>query len=187
MVLCLSFDSTKYQRDRQNTSQGQENSTTYPCLGFFMNKRVFNLTSTISSALLRVCLLNSFKIRNCRRTGGGGKKKLRVTFWQLIQSYYQCAGQPTLVNYQCHPNPDEENNRGSGHGRTQIWMQRRFESCSRDVKSNALVSIERWSIPVQSSVASSQGDIFFQSVSNPSLLPANTPQSHQWSSCLNTA
>lgn len=116
--------------------------------------------------------------------------KFWVMFWRsdsYRQSRYQCTGQPMLVNYQCHPNPDEENNCGSGRGRTRIWMQRRFECCSRDVKSNAFVSINHWSIPAQSSIASSQGDIFFQSVSNPSLLPANMLKSSHSSSCLNMA
>lgn len=88
MVLCLSFDGTKYQRDRQNTFQGQENSTTYPCLGIFMNKNVFNLTSTISSALFRVFLFNSFKTRNSRKSWGN--KVLRhilTTHTELLTMY----------------------------------------------------------------------------------------------------
>lgn len=167
MMLCFSFDLCTMQNTKgtSNTHFKVRNTALLlfvPALSW--NPWVLNLTFSI--IYFWFCFLQTrFDMTKSWKTSKGSDMAWRSDSYSW--SHYHCTGQAALVNYQCHPSPDEENNCGSGCGGSPIWMQRRFECCSRDVKSNALVSINHWSIPAQSSIASFQGDIFFQSVSNP--------------------
>lgn len=60
----------------------------HPCLGIFMNKSVFNLTSTINSALFRVFLLNSFKTKTSRKSWGNKVlHRILTTHTELLMMY----------------------------------------------------------------------------------------------------